>query len=189
MWEIAKRIDFCYGHRVWSQVLDREYSVNDACACRHLHGHQGHLHIHLKGESLEGGMVTDFKHTNWLKKFVDQYLDHRMIIDINDPSFDFITNVDKKHLEEVYAHTSNKVIKTKEPVLKVFRLDNKNIKNYTYPQLEVIDGFTVVDFIPTSENLAKWIYEFSSEIMSHINVEVSKVTLFETPKSQATFSS
>ena len=36
-WVIDKTIEFCYGHRVWTQVLNGEYSDDLQCACRHLH--------------------------------------------------------------------------------------------------------------------------------------------------------
>ncbi len=86
-WEIAKQFDFCYGHRVWSQTLDVEFSMDSCLACRHLHGHQGRLMVYLSSDKLENGMVTDFHHLNWFKHFLDSTLDHKFIIDINDPLF------------------------------------------------------------------------------------------------------
>ncbi len=38
IWQISKEFDFCYGHRVWSQQLDSEFSLTGCLACRHLHG-------------------------------------------------------------------------------------------------------------------------------------------------------
>ena len=86
-WQISKQFDFCYGHRVWSQELNPEYSLDDCLMCRHLHGHQGKVLVHMESEKLENGMVTDFKHLNWFKKFLDDAIDHKFIIDINDPLF------------------------------------------------------------------------------------------------------
>ena len=34
---IDKQIDFCFGHRVWTQNLDAKFSIDDLCKCRHLH--------------------------------------------------------------------------------------------------------------------------------------------------------
>ena len=97
MWEISKEFDFCYGHRVWSQSLNVEFSLDSCLMCRHLHGHQGKVIVYLKSDSLKSGMVTDFKHLNWFKKFLDDVIDHKFIIDINDPLFKtLLPNIDKK---------------------------------------------------------------------------------------------
>ena len=99
MWEISKEFDFCYGHRVWSQSLNVEFSLDSCLMCRHLHGHQGKVIVYLKSDTLKSGMVTDFKHLNWFKKFLDDVIDHKFIIDINDPLFStLLPNIDKKDL-------------------------------------------------------------------------------------------
>ena len=92
MWEISKEIGFDYGHRVHNQSLNKEYSVDDDCVCKHLHGHRGTLQVFLSGDELVKGMVTDFKHLNWFQKFIDDNIDHKFIIDRNDPWFDNIIN-------------------------------------------------------------------------------------------------
>ena len=89
-WKIAKQFDFCYGHRVWSQKLNKEFSLDNRCVCRHLHGHQGKVIVYLEDDELVDGMVTDFKHLNWFKKFLDDTLDHKFIIDKSDPMFNSI---------------------------------------------------------------------------------------------------
>ena len=33
-WIIDKQFDFCYGHRVWSQSLEVDYSLDDCLMCR-----------------------------------------------------------------------------------------------------------------------------------------------------------
>ena len=97
MWEISKQFDFDYGHRVHSQVLDDEYSLSAPCACRHLHGHRGKVIVHLDSDVLnEQGMVVDFVNLNWLKKFIDGCVDHRTVVDINDPAFFFMLNSSDK---------------------------------------------------------------------------------------------
>ena len=87
-WVIDKSFDYCYGHRVWSQTLDPKYSLDSCLACRHLHGHQGKVKLFLGANNLKHGMVTDFKHTNIFKKWLDDTLDHKFIIDMNDPLFE-----------------------------------------------------------------------------------------------------
>ena len=86
-YQISKEFDFCYGHRVWSQKLDKEFSLDGCLACRHLHGHQGKIIIHLESDKLIDGMVTDFNHLNWFKQFLDDTVDHKFIIDSHDPLY------------------------------------------------------------------------------------------------------
>ena len=89
-WKISKAFEFCYGHRVWSQELNPDYSLDPCLKCRHLHGHQGRIEVFLESSELNrGGMVTDFKHLNWFKQFLDDVLDHKFIIDIHDPFSNF----------------------------------------------------------------------------------------------------
>ena len=72
-WVIDKQFSFCYSHRVWSQELKEDFCAtgDNQCKCRHWHGHEGLVHVFLEGDTLERGMVTDFKHLGWLKNFLD----------------------------------------------------------------------------------------------------------------------
>ena len=174
MYKIAKEFDFCYGHRVWSQELNSELSLDSCLKCRHLHGHQGKLIVYLESEELDKGMVTDFKHLNWLKKWIDDVIDHKFIMDINDPLL----------LHEVPVISSLKLEKLPEGyyVIPSPRLWDSN------PAVgEKYEGMIFVDFIPTSENLSKWIFDIVSEKMSKIEVTVSRVQFYETPKSQSNY--
>jgi 6-pyruvoyltetrahydropterin/6-carboxytetrahydropterin synthase len=146
--------------------------------CRHLHGHQGQIKIFLSSNRLEAGMVTDFKHLNWFKEWLDIAIDHKFIIDLNDPlNFDLASH---------YTNKSGKI--------DLAKLNYQNEGYYT-PKLELLppdspqaliekyEGFVFVDFIPTSENLTAWIYEIVSKKMVPLGVEVSSVEFWETPKS------
>ena len=90
MWTIEKKFSFCYGHRVWNQTLDMGLSITPECKCRHLHGHEGEVTVCLSSAALTDGMVTDFKHLNWFKQWLDNVLDHKFIIDAIDPLYDVI---------------------------------------------------------------------------------------------------
>ena len=59
MWQIDKRIDFCYGHRVWTQKLNEAYCADGdtEMKCRHLHGHEGSVQVFLTSEELDNGFV------------------------------------------------------------------------------------------------------------------------------------
>lgn len=175
-WSIDKSFDFCYGHRVWSQRLDVAYSLDSCLACRHLHGHQGRIKIFLEARELERGMVTDFKHLGWFKAWLDATLDHKFIIDRNDPLFsDMLSHYcrDGEMDRDRFTH---------------------HAEGYWTPRLELLDdagealrekyeGMVVVDFIPTSEHLTAWILRIVTERMAPMGVHVSAVEFWETPKS------
>ncbi|WP_292657265.1 6-carboxytetrahydropterin synthase [Nitratifractor sp.] len=176
-WIIDKSFDFCYGHRVWSQSLDKTYSLDECLMCRHLHGHQGRIKIFLSSEILTDGMVTDFKHLNWFKAWLDATLDHKFILDRNDPLFsDLMSHYadDKGKMNEAkfYVHpegywTPRLELLTEAPA----------------PLIEKYEGMVIVDFVPTSENLTAWILGIVSDRMRGLGVKVEAVEFWETPKS------
>jgi len=52
---------------------------------------------------------------------------------------------------------------------------------------ELIEGFFFVNFLPTSENLAKYIFDIATKVMKG-TATVSRVEWNETPKSRAIYS-
>ena len=74
---VKKVIDFCYGHR----LLDYDGK------CRHLHGHNGQLEIEIDTGTLDAlGMVIDFGEIREIAKgWVDEHLDHKMLLHRDDP--------------------------------------------------------------------------------------------------------
>ncbi|KLD98466.1 6-carboxytetrahydropterin synthase [Aliarcobacter butzleri] len=170
-WEISKEFDFCYGHRVWSQTLNIDFSLDACLKCRHLHGHQGKVIVHLESNELNNSMVTDFKHLNWFKAFLDDVLDHKFILDINDPLFStLVPNIKKEDL-----------IKFDEGYFSI------NLTNFKNEELELYESYVVVNFVPTSENLSAWFLKIVQEKMNGLNIKVSKIEFLETPKSKSTF--
>lgn len=172
-WQITKQFDFCYGHRVWSQELNKDFSLDSCLMCRHLHGHQGAILVHLESSTLKSGMVTDFKHLNWFKLFLDTTIDHKFIIDINDPLF-----------ETLLPHFKDKdsFIEHKEGYKTV---DFSKLKDEPLHIHELYTGYIIVDFVPTSENISAWFLDIISEKMSPLGVKVSCIEFFETPKSKS----
>lgn len=77
MHSVTKQISFCYGHRL----------LNYAGKCRHLHGHNGLLEIVVEAAALDKlGMVMDFSDISALvKTWVDSELDHKMLLNQDDP--------------------------------------------------------------------------------------------------------
>ena len=173
-WKISKEFEFCYGHRVWSQTLDTEFSLDGCLKCRHLHGHQGKILVYLEAQELTNGMVTDFKHLNWFKQFLDDTLDHKFILDINDPLF-----------STLLPHISrNDLIKFDEGYLLP---DLNKLKDKESHIIELYEGYVIVDFVPTSENLSAWFLKIVQNKMEKLNIKVSHVEFLETPKSKSTF--
>jgi len=173
-WQISKQFDFCYGHRVWSQELNQDFALDECLMCRHLHGHQGKILVHLESDKLSNGMVTDFKHLNWFKKFIDDTLDHKFIIDINDPLF-----------STLLPHFSDK--KDFYSMSEEYMIPNLNkIKDQPKHIYEMYEGYVVVDFVPTSENLSAWLLDIVAKKMEPLNIKVSHIEYFETPKSRST---
>lgn len=173
-WKISKQFNFAYGHRVWVQKLESEFALERKCVCRHLHGHEAEVHVHLEGDELDPqGMVTDFLHLSWLKKFFDETVDHKFIIDKNDPLYDMMIG-DGARLVPVLVAGTDYVAGH------VLGLEDVSTSEH---KLEYFESFFVVDFIPTSENLSKWVYDLATPKMAKLGVKVGEVEWWETPKS------
>ena len=195
-WTIDKQFDFCFGHRVWSQDLNTKYSLDGCLACRHLHGHQGKVRLFLAANELQKGMVTDFKHTNIFKKWLDDIMDHKFIIDINDPLFENLAG-------DILLTTDNNL-----PWYENLMVDYNSEYDYARPDLDHItdilselnisdaqkqalfekyEGLIIVDFVPTSENLCKWWYEVANKMLNELGIDVVAVEYWETPKSHCKY--
>ncbi len=82
MFCVTRQIDFCYGHRL----------LNYAGKCRFLHGHNGRAEIVIESDTLdERGMVLDFSDIKQVvSQWIDDNLDHRMILHRKDPAVDYL---------------------------------------------------------------------------------------------------
>lgn len=173
-WIISKDFDFCFGHRVYLQELNPEYSLDTACKCRHYHGHGGLVKVSLQAGQLHNGMVTDFKHLNWFKKWLDDELDHKFIMGLNDPlRFHDVPLATKENMSRSEAghYTLNpSVYYNLEPCLR-----------------EKYEGMVFTEFVPTSENLSRWMFEYVEKKMSKIGIKTLSVQFNETPKSQSIY--
>lgn len=78
MFRVSREIEFCYGHR----LLDYDGK------CRYLHGHNGVALVTIEAARLDHrGMVMDFSEIKRvLSRWIDQSLDHRMILRRDDPA-------------------------------------------------------------------------------------------------------
>ena len=182
-YRIDKTFEFCYGHRVWTQVLDDRFSNDLQCACRHLHGHEAKVQVFLENEHTVNGMVTDFRHLEWLKSGINRTIDHRFIIDSNDPLFDHLTMGGEQlpHVKLVPITLGGSANAARE-------FDTADlIGQGSALQKELLNGFLVVDFTPTSENLARWLHGIVAITMAQLNVKCTRVDWWETPKSRSSY--
>lgn len=131
MFRVTKQIEFCYGHRLL------QYDG----PCRHLHGHNGIVEVELVAETLDArGMVVDFSDIKRvIKTWIDENLDHRMLLHRDDPMLPVLARMD--------------------------------------------ENYFVMDANPTAENIAKLIYEYARGQ----RLPVTRVRLWETPSSHATY--
>lgn len=201
-WNIHKTLEFCYGHRTYTQCLNGEFSSDLRQACRHYHGHEGKVVVYLQGDTLDHtGMITDFRHLEWAKKFINDNIDHQFIMDINDPLFDqFVLTPYNKLLKaagkpefadkyEFYEQSTVALVVPMTEHVAGFKPDIGFCEGSlaVTPEYEAVEGFTIVDFVPTSENLSKWMAEMIQSKMSRLGVKVSQLDWWETPKSCSTY--
>lgn len=188
-WVIDKQFSFCYGHRVWTQKLVEEFceTGDTSCKCRHLHGHEGLVHVFLEGEELERGMVTDFKHLGWLKNFLDDNIDHRFIIDKRDPMFFMLVENLHKDLTGKIRMPLREVKVPGTDHVAGYEIDLSNVKQVSTPEYETLEGYFIVEFTPTSENLSKWLFDCVQAKMNKLGIKVSQIDWYETPKSRSSY--
>lgn len=189
MFSIDKEFSYCYSHRVHSQVLNSAFSLTSMCKCRRLHGHQGVVKIGLQAEALNNDMVTDFNHLAWVKRIVDDVLDHRFIIDGHDPMLPMIFPEAHEFKECLVNHEWYTMFDTDRltEVLKAKNLPEDVIGII----LEKCSSMVMVDFAPTSENLCKWFYDIAAKEMEQFaqqeGFRVAYVEFWETPKSHCRY--
>ena len=195
-WTIDKSFDFCFGHRVHNQSLNTKYSLDGCLACRHLHGHQGKVKLFLGANDLQKGMVTDFKHTNIFKKWLDDMMDHKFIIDVNDPLFsnlagDILLTPDESlsWYENLMVNYNSKYGYARPDLDHIADILSKLIISDAQKQAiyEKYEGLIIVDFVPTSERLCQWWYEVANKMLNGLGIDVVAVEYWETPKSHCRY--
>ena len=197
-WIIDKTFHLEYGHRVWSQELQADFCADGdtQCACRHPHGHSGTVRVFLKGKTLERGMVTDFKHLGFIKNFIDNTLDHKFIVDAKDPGFSRLTQIQNLDISSLsYTYLSENGTQSQGTLSEVFlgdhlcgyNLNPSQLKDLSLHEIEILEGYFIVNFLPTSENLAKYLLEVTQSKLNELQVKVHKVEWNETAKSRAVY--
>ena len=88
MYEVTQEIPFCYGHRL----------LLHAGKCARLHGHNGVARLTLRATALDGGgMVVDFDQVAArVGGWIEQTLDHRMLLHQGDPAVAALLAINEK---------------------------------------------------------------------------------------------
>ena len=88
MFEVTQEIAFCYGHRL----------LLHAGKCARLHGHNGVARLTLRAAALDaGGMVVDFDQVAArVGDWIQETLDHRMLLHEDDPAATALIAVNEK---------------------------------------------------------------------------------------------
>lgn len=182
-WEIDKSFTWEMGHRVHAQKLDRpDLSITTSCDCKKMHGHSYTAKVFLTATELNReAMVIDFKNLEFLKKFIDSELDHKCMIDVSDPNLSLIVG---------YLVDDNERAALKSLIADTFYgyINLGYVRNSNHDDVqEHRDSFILVDFIPTSENICKFLAMYAQIRLSD-TVVVSSVELWETAKSHCKYS-
>lgn len=119
MFRLTQEIDFCYGHRL----------LNYGGKCRHLHGHNGRAVIVLEGEQLDDrGMLVDFSDIkSSLRNWIEEQLDHRMILCADDPAVPMLEQLK----EPLYIIDQNPTAEN------IARLIYERAREFDFPVIEV----------------------------------------------------
>jgi 6-pyruvoyltetrahydropterin/6-carboxytetrahydropterin synthase len=175
MWTIDKSFNFEMGHRVWAQKLEHAHlSLSTDCACKHLHGHSYEIKVFLGSDTLDqSSMVTDFKNINFMKRFVDDVLDHKFMIDVNDPMFSRITG------GSVEGHTIPNFTNLLDIAESIGWKVDADYRDF-------VRSFVLVNFVPTSENICKYLKEYAQEQIKDV-AKVVALELWETKKSHCRY--
>ena len=103
MYEITRRLNFCYGHRL----------IDHGGKCAHLHGHNGQVEVTLGASQLDNqGMVVDFQVIRQrLGAWIDATLDHRMILQTGDPALTTLLSLGEPIYEVDFPPTAENLAK------------------------------------------------------------------------------
>ncbi len=176
--------DVSYGHRV----------AIPTSACTSLHGHHATVNLYF-----DQHQAVSYEQLNWFNKFLQGNINRNFIVDINDPWFNNIVNLepmwsthltndgtqvpfltgfkprvalntsDEDYLRALHVHINR--------VLAGYRIDTYELAGC---EREFFNSFFVTQFIPTADNLSQWIYKIINAKMSLQNVQVSRVDWVET---------
>ena len=119
MYSISKTFSFCYGHRL----------IGDTGKCGGLHGHTARVAIKLAADELDdAGMVWHFDQLKQtIGAWIDENLDHAMILARNDPLVDVLREAGERIVtidnsptaENLARHIFDRAVRFGIPVIAV----------------------------------------------------------------------
>lgn len=140
MYTISKEFYFEYSHR-----LNMKY----ASACKNLHGHSAKVIITISSDQLnENGMIIDFMHLEPIKLWIDQNLDHSLILN----SLDILCSIPEINNMKTYIIDDDP---TSEVMTKIIWEEVAKILNH----LSVNWKEMSVTFYETKKNCATYIHK------------------------------
>jgi len=177
---ISKTFEFCYGHRVHTQTTS-------PCKCQNLHGHNGEITVSLEGSVKEDGMVVDFTQLSFVKDFIKDWIDHKMLMDEKDPMLERLIICDQGDLEKKID------LKNDLFLVETFCLSSDmslcRYKNMEDNFTDFRRGLVLTSFVPTSEMLCQFFACYIKEYFEDKGESLSVTVSFsETVNTSATIS-
>lgn len=201
MFKIEKQYSLDWAHRVYNQCLDGKMCETSTPVqkCLRLHGHTGTFIIGLKSNQLYNDMVIDYNMLGFVKKTINDYLDHRLMIYQNDP---LIASILVPQVSVLKGETVKEV--KLDPIadlsvdgkFTVSKIDLSEFADRTdSPHYQMLDAILVTSFNSASEMIAMWMYylvknridKYNAENPDRNTIQVDFVTYKETPTSAATY--
>jgi 6-pyruvoyltetrahydropterin/6-carboxytetrahydropterin synthase len=120
MFRVSREFEFCYGHRL----------LNYDGKCRHLHGHNGRALVTLEARDLDArGMLVDFAEIKrTVGRFIDDNLDHTMLLCRDDPILPILREMNERVFEMDVNPTAENIA----------RLIYEHVKGQGLPVVEVL---------------------------------------------------
>lgn len=184
---LSREFEFSCGKRTWDDD------------CKHLRGNTAKVVVSYCAP-LDQALVRHTTTMFWFEEFVNEHLNNRFILDVNDPWLPQIVNGKPVFKDKVFTCLSaTQPLNTKDgrevKIKGVYVPGTAHLAGYELevddlsgPEKEFYKSFTFVKFSPTCENLVKWLYECADARLSQINAKVTKVTFYETPSYFAEYS-
>ena len=189
MHTVEKTFEFDLAHRIHNQNLDSSFTETSkpVLKCRRLHGHTAQLKVKLGADKLVDDMVIDYNEMGFIKRMVDDVLDHRTLLSSEDPLYKKVV----KNIFKQYTNLISEISLFNDFKWHVRTIDTSSIEDQDIK--EFLSAFVIVPFTTSSENIANWIAEVVKEHVdlyntrNNTNVKLVSVSYKETPKSEAVY--